>query len=244
MSICRNAVEGIFHEFDDDALRRELMAGCLVEKYGGHVYFGHRSIQEFLAAEHLFRTAYSTSGGSGAKGLLNTVEFATPEVSKFLRRFFGKHRDGRKTAVNICRLLSGFTEDMPPNLGPLTETQHASGEGFRDSPWLYYLQVRGTAPEWGANEFEHVVRDLGNKSTPRDIWLLAAQAATISEHTHAKRNQIIANVLQVSNLAEHVERAQSDPHNVDSVGGEDYIIYCFASAITGKLPNFRNSRFP
>jgi hypothetical protein len=170
------------------------------------------------------------------------VEFATPEVSKFLRHFFDKHPDGRKNALTICRLLSGFTGDMPLAIGPLAEAHRACGEGFRGSPWLYYIQIRGTDPDWSLAGFEHVIRDLGNRSTPREVWLLAAQAAATSEHAHARRNQIVANVLQVSDLAEYVQRAQSDPSRVDVVSADDHVTYCLVAAITMTDQTFQTER--
>src|ERR1700757_1196656 len=48
VEMCKAAVVGIRHEFDIEGLKRELVAGCLVEKGGGTIYFAHRSIQEFL----------------------------------------------------------------------------------------------------------------------------------------------------------------------------------------------------
>jgi hypothetical protein len=54
--ICRQAVGDTGHHFDEVGLKRELTTGCLVEKGGQTIYFGHRSLQEFLVAEHLYKT--------------------------------------------------------------------------------------------------------------------------------------------------------------------------------------------
>jgi hypothetical protein len=44
--ICRSACLGVRHDYDDAALRKELTAGCLIEKgLSGTIYFGHRSLQ-------------------------------------------------------------------------------------------------------------------------------------------------------------------------------------------------------
>lgn len=51
--ICLEVTRGVKHDFDDVGLARELTTGCLVHKAGNTVHFGHRSIQEFLAAEHV-----------------------------------------------------------------------------------------------------------------------------------------------------------------------------------------------
>jgi len=47
-----------------------------------------------------------------------------------------------------------------------------------------------------------------NPSTPREIWLLAAQAAAISELANANRNEIVAGALNVSNLKDYVAMVQ------------------------------------
>lgn len=55
-AICSKVVTGVSHDFDDTGLKRELTAGCLIEKSSDTIYFGHRSIQEFLVADYLYET--------------------------------------------------------------------------------------------------------------------------------------------------------------------------------------------
>jgi hypothetical protein len=69
------------HDFDDDALKRELIAGCLIEKGDGKLFFGHRSLQEFLVAEHLmFGNCLMAEDGSPK--LIDT-SILTSEVLEF-----------------------------------------------------------------------------------------------------------------------------------------------------------------
>lgn len=51
--ICQRAAQHIGHEFDQEGLRRELVAGCFADYGGEVVYFRHRSLQEFLVAEYI-----------------------------------------------------------------------------------------------------------------------------------------------------------------------------------------------
>src|SRR5262249_30022238 len=45
VEICRKTAKGVPHDYDDDALRKELTAGCLIEKGStGTIFFGHRSL--------------------------------------------------------------------------------------------------------------------------------------------------------------------------------------------------------
>jgi Restriction endonuclease len=54
IELCRLAMDGIDHDYDDASLRRELIAGCLIQKSNEMVHFCHRSLQEFLVAESFF----------------------------------------------------------------------------------------------------------------------------------------------------------------------------------------------
>ena len=81
-SICRSASEGYRHDLGEEALRRELTAGCLVEKSKATIYFGHRSLQEFLVAEAMI----DRWGGRVSEGgeVMEVLKLATPEVSRFV----------------------------------------------------------------------------------------------------------------------------------------------------------------
>lgn len=66
--LCDEATRDISHSLQKEEMRRELIQGCLIEKGAQTIYF-HRSIQEFLAAEHLIETDLLQRGGYGANWL-------------------------------------------------------------------------------------------------------------------------------------------------------------------------------
>ena len=84
-AICDASVRRVAHNFDQHGLKRELIAGCLIEKGGGEIYFGHRSIQEFLAAEYLFETDMLARADLDLwpDSVLQICTHAGPEVSQF-----------------------------------------------------------------------------------------------------------------------------------------------------------------
>jgi hypothetical protein len=83
--ICRRAASSIRHDYDDATLRKELTAGCLIEKSTtGTIYFGHRSLQEFLVAEFLIGTDFANVSSDDKRGAVETLGLVTPEVGSFL----------------------------------------------------------------------------------------------------------------------------------------------------------------
>lgn len=82
--LCRRATAGVQHDYDDNALRKELTAGCLVEKgTSGTIFFGHRSLQEFLVAEELIETDLGRTSPDDQSALW-PLSLATPEVASFV----------------------------------------------------------------------------------------------------------------------------------------------------------------
>ncbi len=82
-AICKRIVAGVSHDLDDAALARELTAGCLVHKAGSTVYFGHRSIQEFLVAEYLFESDL-LARSDGRPDLTRVASLLSREVGDFV----------------------------------------------------------------------------------------------------------------------------------------------------------------
>jgi hypothetical protein len=84
--ICHAASDGVRHDYDDTGLRKELTAGCLIEKGAtGTIYFGHRSLQEFLVAEELIATDFRRIDPVDKSASLWTLGLITPEVGSFLQ---------------------------------------------------------------------------------------------------------------------------------------------------------------
>ncbi|MCJ2008680.1 NACHT domain-containing protein [Methylobacterium sp. J-092] len=86
--LCSKSVDKAPHDYDEIALRRELVAGCLVSKGGDAIYFSHRSIQEFLVAEHLITTNFFLSNfrsdGNERNAIFLIANLLTPEIVDFL----------------------------------------------------------------------------------------------------------------------------------------------------------------
>jgi hypothetical protein len=83
--LCRKTTRGVSHDYDDSALRRELTAGCLIEKGAtGTIFFGHRSLQEFLVAEELIETDLKHLAATNKGDALWTLGVVTPEITEFI----------------------------------------------------------------------------------------------------------------------------------------------------------------
>ncbi|MET3925158.1 restriction endonuclease [Devosia sp. 2618] len=117
VGLFKKAVSAVPHDFDDEALVRELAQGCLVEKGADVVYFGHRSIQEFLAAEHLYQARLTPHQDHGSS-VQNVCKWATEQVCGFLEEFFTKRPDARDVADAALETFFGYVG--PVDLDRLT----------------------------------------------------------------------------------------------------------------------------
>lgn len=109
-NLLKESTKGIQHSFAEPELRRELAAGLLVEKREGEViYFAHRSIQEFLVAEHLIKTKLLQSTGAGAPDLRKILPLMNEVVLDFLNQHLDKDETGveRKEWVALLSRLLG-----------------------------------------------------------------------------------------------------------------------------------------
>lgn len=113
--ICRDVTRGIQHDYDDTALRKELTAGCLIEKGAtGTNYFGHRSLQEFLVSEHLIDTNFDDVVMEDKGSALRTLALITAEVGSFLVEAAQSSLAMRETVGGWLDLLKGLhRRDMP-----------------------------------------------------------------------------------------------------------------------------------
>lgn len=173
-SLCDQAARDIQHSLDREEMRRELIQGCLIEKGPQTIYF-HRSIQEFLAAEHLIETDLLRAGG-GPGWLTDVTTAITPEIIDFVVagslttqvrrdraiRWFDHLADARSPRVP----LSGFDlfvrlgRELNLNLPPLP-----------DSTWLIWLAF---FLRTGARDFSHRGRNTFNVLA--DLLLAARDA--------------------------------------------------------------------
>ncbi|RWC07550.1 MAG: hypothetical protein EOS52_32920 [Mesorhizobium sp.] len=106
IDLCKAAAHGVTHDFDDAALRKELTAGCLIEKQGGTIYFGHRSLQEFLVADAIVQNSKKVSFSTKEMG--GYLEYLNPEVSDFLLNAAANSRESAKALGRWIDLLAGW----------------------------------------------------------------------------------------------------------------------------------------
>ncbi|MDT8758747.1 NACHT domain-containing protein [Sphingomonas psychrotolerans] len=155
-SICEASTRGLNHTLDREETRRELIQGCLVEKGINTIYF-HRSLQEFLAAEHLIETdlLFRTSR---AHWLRDVTAAVNPEIIKFVVAGANVSRERRDRALlwlsNLTEaggdhnvVLPGF--DLFIELGRSLDL--AISNPF-ESPWLLWLSF---FMRTGARDFTH-----------------------------------------------------------------------------------------
>jgi NACHT domain/Restriction endonuclease len=153
--ICDAATRDLQHSLDREEMRRELIQGCLVEKGVNTIYF-HRSLQEFLAAEHLIETDLLQRTGS-PNWLHEVTSSVTPEVIKFVIAGIDVSKERRDRALiwlgNLADAkgdriaLPGF--DLFTQLG---KSLNLVIEEPNDSPWLIWLTffLRTGARDFGA----------------------------------------------------------------------------------------------
>jgi hypothetical protein len=116
--ICRSATSGVRHDYDDAGLRKELTAGCLVEKGAtGTIYFGHRSLQEFLVAEELIETNYSKVSVEDKGAALWTLALITPEVGSFIVEAAKSFARKRNIVSGWFRILRNLRRKDMPRVG-------------------------------------------------------------------------------------------------------------------------------
>lgn len=155
-SLCRSALGQESFDYDETGLRRELTAGCLVEKgTSGTIYFGHRSLQEFLVAEQLIAT-FSPSSQAEPAAVLAQLGLVTPEVSEFIVDAAKSDAERKEVVTGWMDLLDGYRRrDFPRNaVRCLVDVIKAFPEidsAKRSDPWFDWLRYFVAN---GAVEFE------------------------------------------------------------------------------------------
>jgi hypothetical protein len=141
-AICRDATAQIRHEYDDTSLRKELTAGCLIEKGAtGTIFFGHRSLQEFLVAEHMVVTNFSGVSPDQKGESLWLLSLVTPEISSFIVEAVTSSQEKSLIALGWLDILDDLRrEDVPRSgLRLFLELGSALGDFKRTGPWFIWL---------------------------------------------------------------------------------------------------------
>jgi len=174
----------------------ELMRGCLVEKdslEGKTLYFAHRSIQEFLCAEHIFNNILASASSLSPSELFKASAFSTPEICGFLYELFVRRPDGRERAALAIQQLSLMRAREALDMEKLLPFEVAytvvSEKGVPADPWRLLLWYKiGLARGTEAKIFNNLLNIIRGNSTNKDLWLMAAQLSV----DYCQRRQEIA----------------------------------------------------
>jgi len=235
--LCRAAVHDTSHDLDREGLKRELVAGCLIEKGGSTVYFGHRSTQEFLAAEHLFETAMLTRGDHARDPVSEVCAHATPEVAEFAGEFFARHPDGAERAAACCDRLAVFEGSLPlASLRPFIRPfEMQRGAGTPGGPWPFLLDylARFPAGRWVPAQGDHLLGALRNRSTGRPTWLAAAQQIAIecALGQPVKPAALLAVLVETSGLVDFIAEARRTSKPV-YINVGNHAAFCLVNALS------------
>jgi hypothetical protein len=143
--LCRAACEGVDHDYDDTALRKELTAGCLIEKgTSGTIFFGHRSLQEFLVAEQMIDADMFRPGKDDPSAVLANLAVVTPEVTEFIVQAAKQGPAIRKLVIGWFDVLRGVRRRDVPRSGIRLFVELGTSLGYepdwRAEPWFAWLR--------------------------------------------------------------------------------------------------------
>ena len=145
--LCHGVTRHINHDLDEMGLKRELIAGCLVDKGEQTIYFSHRSLQEFLISEFIIengiidKTFISDAGYNNE--LQNLFSLLNPEIVDFiLERLDTEYqvKDIMRVWMPKCRMLrdSNLPIVCLYMLRKLAERTTTILD-MRESPWDYWI---------------------------------------------------------------------------------------------------------
>lgn len=221
-ALCDEAVRETRHNLSRDEMRRELIQGCLVEKGVNTIYF-HRSLQEFLAAEHLIETDLLQRSNPAAGWLHSVTSAMTTEVIEFVVAGVDVSQSRRDRAVGWIRSLADARAYRVPISGfdlfvQLSKHLLIDFEPIPPTPWLVWLAFlkRSGGKDFAArtrNTF-NVLADLliASRSGPVEAQaaVLYAVARTLLHGTTSQGSAaatVLAAHLPVSRLREAVSEA-------------------------------------
>jgi hypothetical protein len=148
-ALCKEVARDVKHSHGEVGLRRELIQGCLVEKAADTIYFGHRSLQEFLVADHLIASDLLADDGGEVSGLERALKSITPEVISFIVAGVQTTPERREKALHWFERLPSLRGNSIPVTGfmlfpKLARAFDMSIEDPALSPWLlwaHFLQA-------------------------------------------------------------------------------------------------------
>ncbi len=240
-SLCDEVAREISHSLQKEEMRRELIQGCLIEKGTQTIYF-HRSIQEFLAAEHLIETDLLQRSGLGGNWLQTLTSAITPEVIEFVVAGANVNTERRQRALKWFDPLSGARAYRIPLAGfdlfiQLAKELNGNLPALPDSPWLVWLAF---FLRTGGKDFAHrgrntfaVLADMLLAARNADRQVQAAILYALSRTLfHGRRGQetnfavAVSALLPVEQLKELVTEAVAKKSERQIVRyNEDYLLW-------------------
>jgi len=239
-TLCDAAAKEVRHSLARDEMRRELIQGCLVEKGPNTIYF-HRSLQEFLAAEHLIETDLLQRTASN-NWLMEMTSAVTPEVIEFVVAGASASAQRREKAIAWFDALGDISAERVPLPGfelfvQLARALDVVVDQPWGSPWLVWLSflMRTGARDFssrGRNTFT-VLADLmiGSRGQSREAQaaVLYALARTLFHSTPSGGDRpvsAVAAMIPLRRLREAVEGARVKRSERQIVRhAEDYLFW-------------------
>lgn len=226
--ICRTAASEVRHDYDDTALRKELTAGCLIEKGAtGTIYFGHRSLQEFLVAEDIIATDFGHVPPGDKSGSLWTLELVTPEVGSFILEAAKSSDQARETVLTWFDILKDLRRKDMPRSGMrfFLELHELFGDKLSrfNDPWFIWLRYFAAnegvefAPKTNAaaDQLAATIKFLaGNKEQQAAVLMLFAEAFSRPSDVRGRMAaQFIAKWLDPALLRDAIQAARDKGRN-------------------------------
>ncbi|MGF7152017.1 hypothetical protein FHS96_005685 [Sphingomonas zeicaulis] len=222
-ALCDDAVRDIRHGLTRDEMRRELIQGCLVEKGATTIYF-HRSLQEFLAAEHLIETDLLMRSTPSMGWLQAVTSALTPEVIEFIVAGIDVSPGRRHRAVDWIGSLGTAVAYRVPFAGfdlfiQLARVTVADLGALPSAPWLIWLAFFQRS---GAKDFTHRDRNtfavladflIAARSASRELQAAVLYAVVRTLFHPVERNglaaaPVFAAMIPIARLREAVSQAQ------------------------------------
>jgi hypothetical protein len=136
------SVVGINHNYDENSLKRELVQGCLLDKGSEAVFFGHRSLQEFLVADAIL----NMDGGifRYERRLIEVISVLNKEILAFIYEGACENVKYRKSVTRLLEFLSKsrdifISHILADFIVDLINSKIVSLNIFDDTPWLPYI---------------------------------------------------------------------------------------------------------